>query len=83
MGHEIEACHEGNQIAQKKPVLAKSDLALCNESACDTWTLSLALSLAFAIGICFRQAEAEEDDENGWARAEPEERAPPMRSGVY
>ena len=67
---QVEACHEEDHVAKKKPVLAKSDFAFSQKGTCDV-ALGVSEGLAVPIGLCLRQAETEDDDQNGWAGAEP------------
>ena len=81
MGHEVEAGHEEDKIAQHLPVVPKRyssfrDECLADVAASGAYTLSL----DEALGL--RQAETEGNEEDRRASAEPEERAPTVLGSV-
>lgn len=85
MAHKVESSHQQNQIRKKHPVSPKRNFPLAQERLRNTGPSSLgrpAHRLPLLVRICLGQQEAEDDDQHGRARAEPEERPPPVRGGV-
>ena len=81
VGHEIEACHEENEVDEKKPVFFEGDLAFGKESVGNVAT-GLSHCLSFTVGRSLREAEAEEDDEDRGAGAKPIKRTPAMGGSI-
>lgn len=79
VGHEVEAGHKEDQVGQKKPVLADGNLALTDEDGADTVIDGFgfgANALALAVRVGLGEHESCDDEEDGWAGAEPVQRAP-------
>jgi len=65
--------------------MAKGGFALAEKGAGDVVAAELSVvakSGALLVGLSLGQDEAEEDDEHGRTRAEPEQRSPTVRGGV-
>lgn len=88
VAHEVEAGHEQDEVRQQQPVALDGDLAFREEDVADGLFVAAvaagldahALALAVGLGLGHHQAEGDEDD--GRAGAEPVQRAPPVRGGV-
>lgn len=81
MGHEVESSHQEDEVNQQEPVPLQRNLALGDESACQTALLcSECLSGPESMGL--GQAQPESNDQNWWARAKPVQRPPTVRGGV-
>ena len=79
--HEVETSHEKDHVAEEEPVLAEGDFAFGQECACDV-TLGSSESLPVTVGLCFWQAQTENDDQDWRACSEPEQWTPAVGSGV-
>ena len=82
VGHEVEAGHEEDEVDEEDVVFLEGNTAFGEEGAGDA-TVGFAHGFSLPVGGCFGQAEPEDDDEDGWAGAEPEEGAPAVGGGVY
>lgn len=82
VGHEVEASHEEDHVSQKEPMALESDLSFGDESTSDVRASRLTNGYTFAVCLCLGKAQSEQDDQNGRACTEPEERAPSTVRGV-
>lgn len=88
VAHEVEAGHEQDEVRQQQPVALDGDLALGDEDAADRLFVAPvaagldAHALALAVGLSFGHHQAEGDEDDGGAGAEPVQRAPSVRGGV-
>lgn len=85
VAHEVEARHEEHEVHEEEPVSLERHLALLDEDFAHARVLLpglLAKALALAVGYRLGQHESEDDEEDGRAGAEPEQRAPAVRSRV-
>jgi hypothetical protein len=82
VGHEVEASHEKDHVSQKEPMALESNLSLGDESTSDIRASRLTNGYTLAICLCLGKAQSEQDDQNGRACTEPEERAPSTVRGV-
>ena len=80
--HEIEAGHDEDEVDQEDPVSFDGHFAFSEESTGDAGAGTVPSGDAVAIGLGFREHEAEGDDEDGWAGAEPVEWSPAVGGGV-
>lgn len=61
MGHEVEARHEEDEVDEEDPVFAEGVFAFLHEEFGGIG-LFFADPFAFEIGLCFWEAQAEDDD---------------------
>lgn len=88
VAHEVEAGHEQDEVRQQQPVALEGDFTLGEEDAADRLFVAPvaagldAHALALAVGLGLGHHQAEGDEEDGGAGAEPVQRAPSVRGGV-
>lgn len=88
VAHEVEAGHEQDEVEQQQPVALDGDFAFSEEDAADRlFVAAVAAGLdahahALAVGLGLGHHEAEGDEEDGRAGAEPVQRAPSVGGGV-
>lgn len=81
VGHEVEARHHEHEVDEEHPVLSDGDAAFGDEGAGEM-AAGDADGFALAEAFGFREAEAEEDEEDWRAGAEPVEGTPAVGGGV-
>lgn len=81
VGHEVEACHEEDEVDEEEPVSFQRYASFGEEGAGDA-SVRFPHSLPFSEGSCLWQAESENDDQHWWAGAEPVERTPAMGCSI-
>ena len=82
MGHEVEASHQENEVEQEDPVLFERNPTFGKEGTCEV-AAGLADGGSVVESRSLREAEAEDDDQDGRTGSEPVQRAPAVRSSIY
>ena len=81
MRHEVEAGHEQDEVDEEQPVPLQGDFALGEESVGDV-PVGLPHRCAITVRFGFWKAKSEDDDQDGWAGAEPVQWSPAVRGGI-
>jgi hypothetical protein len=79
--HEVESCHEKNEVDQNHPMFLERNLSFSDESSSDITTF-ISNENTLLVGVGLRQAKTEDDDEDRRASTEPEEWPPSMARSV-
>ena len=82
VGHEVKASHQEDEVEQEDPVLLKRNPAFGEESTCEV-AAGLADGGSVSERSGLRQAETENDDQDGRASSEPVQRPPAVRSSIH
>ena len=70
--HEVEPSHEKDHVDKKEPVLLQRHFAFLHEDFCGIGG-GFSDPLALLVGLRFWEAETEDDDQDWWSSAKPEE----------